>query len=91
MNNRLKLPQVLALNGDSACGPTCATCKHWHQAAIDPHNVTAPRPGECWERLHSFPVLVPGHAGPKLAATITYRPIVAAEFSCGQHAPRDAT
>lgn len=62
---------------------TCVNCRHWHERPTDPHNLGAPRDGQCREQLHVVGVPVPG--GTNVMAVY---PVLPGDFpACGRFEP----
>jgi len=69
---------------------TCKTCKHWHQAPIDPMNLGAPRSGTCREQPHLMALPVQGPSGQMaVQMQVIYIQTPEGFLACGRHAPRE--
>lgn len=64
---------------------TCQHCRHWNRSPTDPHNLGAPKMGECREHVHSAVV---GTAGNQIQ-TLAYYPLTMADYpACGRYEVR---
>jgi hypothetical protein len=64
---------------------TCGSCKHWHPLPSDPHNLGAPRHGECRHHLSAGLVMQQTPAGVQPAWMAGYPPVPNTFPACGQH------
>lgn len=64
---------------------TCGSCKHWRQMPRDPHNLGAPRHGECREQLQTGIIMQQTPAGVQPTFMAGYPPVPATFPACSRH------
>ena len=62
---------------------TCKHCQHFFRHPVDPHNLGAPRGGECREQVHV--IVLPAPAGVRVAGC--YAPLPEDFPACGRFRP----